>query len=283
MALTEFTIFPQFPPELRNKIWAHAAHQEPRTIDLWTDFKRCEIDNTMFYTQSYECELSNRPPPPIFRASSESRREALKYYAREYSTGMTLPNGISVSISPKMYINYASDTLVPRGYWNIISFANFASRVEGRLKFLAIDVNGSFWIENMRDYCKKSCWIFNNLEELILYDSSRSEMLKESEFLDKFRKRYRGGPKDLAFSDLIEEPTRRMTDVKEFLEQVFDKIEGKVVDEVVIGEDGLPVQTPPEPHLSYLKGCQATTADQLRRPVLRLAKLEMDEPTVVPL
>jgi hypothetical protein len=273
MAPTGFTIFPLLPPELRNKIWYHAANQEPRSLDLWTDFKHCEIDNTIFYVQRYDCELSARPPPPIFRAASESRREALKYYALEYSTGMTLPNGTSVTIAPKFYINYASDTIIPRGFWNIISFSNFALRVAGSLKFLAIDVNGSFWTENMRDYCKKAVWLFGELEELILYDSSADEMFKESGFLEKFRQKYRDGPKDLGFEE-CEQPTKQMSDVKGFLEKMFDRIEGKVV-EIVLGEDGLPVQVVEEKLPSYLKGYESTSADELQRPVLRLAKLEV--------
>lgn len=293
MAPTKFTVFPKLPPELRNKVWYHAANQEGRIIDIWTDFKRCEIENTTFYTQSYECELSTRPPPPIFRVCTESRNEALKHYDLEFATSMTLPGGIAVNIPARMYINYASDTLVPRGYWNIVSFYNFTGRLSGKLRSLAIDVNGTFWTENMKDYCKKRYWLFGELEELILYDSSEEEIFKDSAFLEKFRQRYRGGPKDLGFSDLsfgdpekmnwMEDLTQQLTDVKMFMEKMFDKIEGKLVDVVVYDDDGVPIETELEVHPGYMKGYDATTAEELNRPVLKLARLEIKEPTVVPI
>jgi len=135
----------------------------------------------------------------------------------------------------------------------------------------------------MKDYCKKRCWVFGELDELILYDSSGWDMFKGSEFLEKFRQRYRDGPKTLSFSDWVHEPTQQMTDVKSFMEKMFDKIEGKVEDvEQVLGEDGEPVVPTLEVHPTYLKGCEATAADELQRPHLRLARLEVTEPTAVP-
>lgn len=194
---------------------------------------------------------------------------------------MSLPNGASVIIAPKFYINYASDTLIPRGYWNIISFSDLTTRVKTSLRSIAIDVNGSFWRENLRDYCKKGSWPFGKLEELILYDPSSEGIFKGSEYLEKFRRRYKSGPKDLGFSE-CEEPTQKMSDVKALLEKFFDKIEGKV-DEVALGEDGLPVPVEEVKIPSYLDNTELTTAESFQRPVLRLARLEVSEPTVVPI
>ncbi|KUJ08240.1 uncharacterized protein LY89DRAFT_691133 [Mollisia scopiformis] len=281
--MSEFSPFPRLPPELRNKIWGHVANQEPRALDLWTDFKRCEIANTIFYTQAYECELSHRPPPPIFRVNSESRKEALKHYTLEFATGMTLPKGISVTVSARIYINYSVDILLPRGYWNLVAFSNLASRAGGRLKHLAVDVNGSLWKDNLRDYCKKRCWVFYELQELILYDSSGVDMFKRSDFLEKFRERYRGGPKDLSFTDWVEDPTAQMVGVKNIFEKMFDRIEGKVEEEVEKPKGEGRVLTEADIHPSYLKDCEPTHADDLQRPVVRLARLEVTEPTVVPI
>ncbi|KAF8858695.1 hypothetical protein BDZ45DRAFT_689883 [Acephala macrosclerotiorum] len=279
MSPTSFTIFPRLPLELRLKIWGHVANSQPRTLDIWTDFKRCEVENTTFYTQAYQCELSNIVPPPIFRVNHEARTEALKHYSLEFATGMNLPNGISVNISPRMYVNYATDTLIPRGYWNNVSFADFAKRAAGRLKTLAIDVNDVFWKENLRNYCKKQCWVFNELDELILYDTSNDDMFKGSDFLEKFRKKHKDGPRDLSFRDRTGEVSPRMCEVKEFLEKMFDRIEGKVEDVVPeAGEDGEPVEGPPVVHPSYLDGFESTEAEDLQRPRLRLCDMLATKP-----
>ncbi|CZR63604.1 uncharacterized protein PAC_13501 [Phialocephala subalpina] len=279
MSLTSFTIFPRLPLELRLKIWGHVANSQPRTLDIWTDFKRCEVENTTFYTQAYQCELSNITPPPIFRVNHEARTEALKHYSLEFATGMTLPCGISVNISPRMYVNYSTDTLIPRGYWNIVSFADFAKRAAGRLKTLAVDVNGVFWKENLRDYCKKQCWVFSELDELILYDTSNDDMFKGSDFLEKFRKKHKDGPRDLSFHDWTGEVSQSMSEVKEFLEEMFDRIEGKVEDVVPeVGEDGEPVEVKEVTHPSYLDGFESTEAEDLQRPHLRLCDMLATKP-----
>ncbi|KAE8446493.1 hypothetical protein EG329_011956 [Mollisiaceae sp. DMI_Dod_QoI] len=278
MSLTSFPIFRDLPSELRLKIWALAANASPRTLDIWTDFKRCEIGNTIFYTQAYHCEISNTTPPPILRVSSEARSEAQKHYTLEFATGMAVSSSISVTIHPKIYINYATDTLIPRGYWNIISFAHFVSRAGGRLKHLAVDVNGVFWKENMKDYSKKGCLTFPELDELILYDSSQVEIFKEGDDLERFKENHKDGKRDLSFQDLNEEPSQQLTEVQTILEKMFDKIEGKV-EEAEIGEDGEPIPATPEVYPNYMDDCEPSKVDKLQRPLMRLTELLATKPT----
>ena len=58
--LDRFLLFPEFPVEIRLKIWSLACDNEPRTFDIWTDFKHCKVDNMSLYTQFYECILAKR-------------------------------------------------------------------------------------------------------------------------------------------------------------------------------------------------------------------------------
>jgi len=184
---------------------------------------------------------------------------------------MTIGNGVSVVIAPKIYVNYACDTLVPRGFWNVVSFADFTSRVQGQLVHLAVDVEGSFWRENLRDYCAKGCWALNGVEELVLYDSREEKMWKGSDYLEKFRKKYTGGPKMLKFEE-CEEKSRSLLDMEKFLERLFDKVEGKEKDEEGEQEETL-VRIP-----RYLDDCEPTEADELRRPNMMLRKLVARDP-----
>lgn len=279
--MTEFQLFSRFPLELRRKIWAIIADQTPRNLDIWTSFKDCTIEGMLsFQTQVYECELSKRRPPPIFRVNHESREEALKHYSLPFSTSIESDRcGITFSISPWMYLNHATDTLIPKGFWNSLSFMDFAGRFGTKLKTLAVDVNGSFWKDSMTDYCRGRVWVFAGLEELILYDSSGLDMFKDIRFVEEFRKKYQEGQKDLSFSDWTDqEPTQQMARVKAFLEIIFDKIEGKYEEKPAMEDNGEPVVA--EPWLDDYQGfgC-ATTADEFKRPLLKLARLEVTNPT----
>lgn len=161
----------------------------------------------------------------------------------------------------------------------MVSFADFAKRTAGRLKSLAVDVNGVFWEENLRDYCKKQCWVFSELDELILYDTSNDDMFKGSNFLEKFRKKHKDGPRDLSFHDRTEEMSPRMSEVSEFMEEMFDRIEGKVEDVVLeVGEDGEPVEVQAVVHPSYLDGFERTEAEDFQRPQLRLCDMLATKP-----
>lgn len=184
---------------------------------------------------------------------------------------MSLPTGITVIIGAKMYINYACDVLIPRGFWNIVSFANFVDRVTtAGLVHLAMDVEGSFWRENCRDYCKYGTWILNGVQEVILYDSRGDDFWKGIDFLDKFRKQYKGGPKLFELQELDDEPTQNMQDVEKFMLKAFDTIEGK-------GEkDDEAEEVEVEPILRiprYLDDTPKTEANELRRPNITVMKL----------
>jgi hypothetical protein len=264
-----FTLFSHLPPELRNRIWAFAANQEPRTLDIWTDFKRCEVGNSIFYTQCYSTELSKPPLPSILQTCGESRREGKKHYTYEFRTYMSPGYGITVIIAPKIYINYACDTLVPRGFWNIASFKNFVDKCQaGGLVHLAIDTEGSFWRENLRDYFTKGCWVLNGVQEVILYDSRGEKMWKGSDYLEKFRKKYKGGPRELVFEE-VEEKGQSLKDVERYLDKIFDKIEGKEED-IVEGEEA-PAENVRIP--KYLDDCPKTDPGELRRPKITSMKL----------
>jgi hypothetical protein len=265
-----FTIFSRLPIEIRLKIWAFASNQSPRTIDIWTDFKRCEIENTIFYTQWYSSSLALITHPPILSVSKEAREEALKHYVLEFETHMTPLEGVSVVIQPRFYINYACDTLLPRGYWNIGSFADFASRAESNgLKSLAIDVCDSFWAENLRDYVAKGAWVLNGLEELVIYDVSGKKMWKESRDLEKFKKRYKGGPRDLSFVELDGEKSEALEDTEKCLQAWFDRIAGLAPE----AEEGKVVEVQQPSRRSYADAIEVTTPEEFSRPIVRVMKL----------
>jgi 2EXR family len=235
----------------------------------WSDFKRCEVDSSVFFTQAYSVELSKPRYPSILRTSQEARTEALKYYKWEFRTEMSLPTGITVTIGAKMYINYASDVLIPRGFWNIMSFADFADRVtEAGLVHLALDVEGSFWRENCRDYCRKGTWVLNGVQELILYDSRGDTFWKDLSFLDKFRKEYKGGPKLLELES-EEDKSQNVQDTVKFLLKTFDTIEGE--EEKI--EDGEETAEPMPSLPRYLDDCPETMAEELWRPNITVKKL----------
>ena len=72
-----FYRFPDLPAEIRLKIWAHAANSCPRIIDLWTDFRRCERANTMFFCQVYFIELATLTPPVLLSKAGNSAASVL--------------------------------------------------------------------------------------------------------------------------------------------------------------------------------------------------------------
>ncbi|KAH6718321.1 hypothetical protein BKA61DRAFT_599468 [Leptodontidium sp. MPI-SDFR-AT-0119] len=231
--LTAFTKFPSLPAELQLKIFRTISNSTPRTLDIWTDFKKFEEDNTIFYVQYYTSELSSPVPPPVLLSVSRAARaECLKCYSHEFHCAMTISRDVRVEMPACMYINFDIDTIVPRGFWNIVSFENLAFRVEGRMKSIAIDVWTGFWKDNLRDYCRKRCWILNGVREVLLYDSTGEDLFKGSERLDKFRRK-EVGKKDLRFEPLVveegegmSEEVRKLKEVETFLGKVFAVVDG---------------------------------------------------------
>jgi 2EXR family len=232
---------------------------------------RCEVDNAVFFTQKYSTELSKPKVPVLLRTNQESRAEALKHYKLEFRTHMALQTGTTVILAARIYINYASDVLVPRGNWNVISFSNFYDRVTNAgLAHLAMDTAGCFWAENLKDYCTHGNWPFNGLKELMLYDSHGETFWKGSEYLDKFRRRYKGGPKLLELEGLEGEKSEDIQLVEKYLLTTFDKIEGKEEKTKDPMEDRiLPKKTIPR----FLDDCPLTEPEELRRPNITYRKL----------
>lgn len=273
IATTEemFPIFKKLPPELRNKIWGFAANNEPRTLDIWSDFVRCEVDNSVFFTQKYTTELSKPKVPTLLQTSQESRAEALKHYKLEFCTHMALQTGITIVLAARIYINYASDVLVPRGNWNVISFRNFYDRVtKAGLIHLAMDTAGCFWIDNLKDYCTHGTWPLNSVKELMLYNSRGETFWKGSEHLDKFRKRYKGGSKLLEMEKLEGQRSEDVAYVEKYLLKTFDKIEGK--EERIEVDMEAPI-LPKRRFPRYLDDCPLTEPEELRRPNITYRKL----------
>jgi len=109
--LTEFTLFPDLPRELRNKIWFFVAH-EPRYLKL---FQFTEIK------ENSDPEDRLQPKNPIIlRVSREGREEGLRYYTPCHNMGgldeirrakiYTLPQSIQTALkSHPMYINFEVD------------------------------------------------------------------------------------------------------------------------------------------------------------------------------
>lgn len=269
-SLTTFTKFLDLPVELQLKIWSTFANSRPRTLDLWADFKRCEKANTIFYVPYYTCELSSLAAPSILGVDRVARAQCLKHYSLEFRCSIYISAQVNETIDAKMYINFGMDTLVPRGFWNIVTFEDMAKRVEGRLGTLAIDVAGSFWKDNLVDYCKKRWWIFNGVDEVVLYDSRDEPLFKGSEYLEKFRRKV-PGRKDLSFVEVEEEKrSEDLKGVETFLGKMFDAIDeryGVDTDEAFVKKGTYTDMTP-------------TKKETLRRPVVKLRKLVAETPTV---
>lgn len=267
-----FTKFPDLPVEIRLKIWSQACCI-PRTIDVWTDFVRCEVNNTIFYCQQYLVELAPLPPPHILAVSREAREEALKSYSLEFLTSMHCTDEINASMPAKWYVNWECDMFVPRGYWNLVSFADFVSRgIKNGLQRVAIDVSGAFWRENLKDYVLgKDCWTLNGVREVVLYDAREDEMWKGSDYLDKFRKRHKDGPRILSFEQL-EEPGEGVLHAERLLNRCWNRCEGVLDDDA--GEEITAKK--------YLDDFDSTPEEYLLRPDLSLMKLIATKPTFSP-
>jgi hypothetical protein len=93
----EFTLFPLLPPELRLKIW-EAIADEPQTVELSCTPTTSYLPKGRWFSHS--------KPPAIFSVCAESRAVALAQFSvlqfSEKQIGTPWP---------KLYINFASDTL----------------------------------------------------------------------------------------------------------------------------------------------------------------------------
>jgi hypothetical protein len=202
-----FTKFAEFPPEIRINIWAHACNK-PRNVDLWSNFRRCEVEKTIFYTQLYESKLTQIPPPPILDASREARIEGLKHFEMEFRTNQ----------HPGFYVNFDYETFVPRGNWNIISMDDFiVKRAQEQIRSIAIDITTEFYKDLYKEYILKKGWPFDVMEEVIFYDATGMSV---------FKKGYNGGKVELDFVD-VKEPSSILQSAKERLCGIFVEMEQK--------------------------------------------------------
>ncbi|KAL2062027.1 hypothetical protein VTL71DRAFT_6293 [Oculimacula yallundae] len=302
ITLTSFPSFPLLPTELQLKIFHHASNASPRVLDIWTSFQKRETGNTIFYIQHYESEVSpsSRVAPALLSVSKAARSECLKCYSMEFVCEMTITGSgdrdgecedneeevvkaEKFSTPPRMWINFNIDVLVPRGFWNIVSFPDFASRVYGRMRCVALDVEGAFWKDNLRDYCRMKCWALNGVEEVLLYSSSKSserDLWRRNEHLDSFRQR-ETGKRELRFSPLLEETSDEerkigtedltceieiLRSVERLLGKVFDAIEGEEPKDG--DEDFMPVRK------AEFVSMELTTKAEFRRPVIKLMRFD---------
>jgi N-acetyl-gamma-glutamylphosphate reductase len=59
MAGSEFAVFPNLPAEICLTIWNKALSNSNLIIDLWTEFRRCENTDAIFYHQYYGTKLTD--------------------------------------------------------------------------------------------------------------------------------------------------------------------------------------------------------------------------------
>ena len=161
----------------------------------------------------------------------------MRHYTLEYKTVYPIISGVKHSYEAKFYINYATDTLVPRGNWNPVGFWDLMRRGWGRLAHLAIDVTGSFWIDNVKENVAINEWLFEGVRELILYDGSEHPLFKNSNDLNEFKKSYRDGPRHLSFIP-TDDGGKLVNDAGVLLSTYLSSIsEGASVEEFVSQQD----------------------------------------------
>lgn len=128
----------------------------------------------------------------------------------------------------RFYVNYATDTLIPRGHWNICAYKDLRRRTAGKLRSLALDVNGNFWKHNLSDLVVAGeTWEFEGLQEIILYDATKHRLFGPRDHYEVFKKKWDGKTRDLWFVDLEEGKERKKLDVaEELLKEYLGKTMG---------------------------------------------------------
>ncbi|CZT48539.1 uncharacterized protein RSE6_09249 [Rhynchosporium secalis] len=311
--LTAFTRFPSLPIELRLKIFRTASNSSPQVLDLWSDFQKRKIGDQDFYVQHYASNLcpTSRTPPVLLSVSRAARSECLQCYSEEFVCEMTISSAgawstdlyrredVEISSTADIWINFGVDILVPRGFWNIESFRDFTSRVQGRATCVALDVSGSFWKQNLKDYCRMHDWALNGVSEVLLYDSfssssSEDEIWRRSDHLDQLW-RSGVGKRELRFEPLAireedesesreeikkkNEELERVRDVKVLLMELFDVIEGvRRVEEDDDSDDSDDFDDFRDVRKAELVGMKQTAKEEFRRPVIRFVKLVTEVP-----
>ncbi|KAG4425400.1 hypothetical protein IFR04_001550 [Cadophora malorum] len=186
---------------------------------------------------------------------------------------------ITVTFSATIFLAPSIDILVPRGFWNIVSFSDFCSRIEElEVQRIAIDVGGCFWKENLKDYCRRRCWVLNGVGEVFLYEGGGLVGLgKVSEHLERVRekeiKKRELGLVDLDLEtdldgDADSESIRKVKDVERFLGKVFDVLESE---EDVEGDEDFG-----EVRKAQFVSMEQTEKSVFKRPAVRLVRLVTD-------
>ncbi|KAK2624147.1 hypothetical protein QTJ16_006781 [Diplocarpon rosae] len=302
--LSAFHFFPRLPTELQLKIWRLAANACPRSLDLWNDWEGRRRDHMIYYIQYYTTELAAKSPPSRTALASTcrlARAEAHSAYAHEFTSQMKISNDFTATMPATMYINFDIDTLVPRGHWNIVSFSDFVTRVQGRLTSVAMDVHGSFWKENVQDYVKARSWVFNGVREVLLYVGTAEFTMKGGEYLERFRRKGTGR-KDLSFLEIEEGAQAESSDagaaaavaesaalgrveteaeraarlgvqavveVRELMSRYFDMIDGSHAAQEPCSQPG---------RSRYFSEMESTPREIFIRPTIRLMKMVLTTP-----
>lgn len=183
---------------------------------------------------------------------------------------------VTVTLPATIFLAPSIDILVPSGFWNIVSFSDFCSRIEElEVQRIAIDVGGCFWKENLKDYCRRRCWVLNGVGEVFLYEGGGLVGLgKVSEHLERVRekeiKKRELGLVDFNLEtgldgDADSESIRKVKDVERFLGKVFDVIESE---EDVEGDEDFG-----EVRKAQFVSMEQTEKSVFKRPAVRLVRL----------
>ena len=130
-------------------------------------------------------------------------------------------------------------------------------------------------MENLKDYCRRRCWVLNGVTEVCLYEGAESVGLgKGTEYLERVRERS-VEKRELRFVDLeLEkgvdgqmdgESVGKVRDVERFLGKVFDVIESE--EDVEGDEDFGDVRK------AQFVSMEKTETSVFKRPAVRLVRL----------
>jgi len=162
-----FTMFPKFPPEIRNRVWKLACFEQ-RNVDVWIANIAAEDRSALgkalceYREWAYQ---SNAPIPSVLHACRESRSIGLKHYSLEFGTQFNISfrgTTISVSIPPRIFVNWECDIVFPLGFLSVLPspLEDFARRAT-QLRYVALTIRHSLFYD----------MIFGdrNPEQIILY------------------------------------------------------------------------------------------------------------------
>jgi hypothetical protein len=142
----EFTLFPNLPIELRNKIWEHACFL-PRNLEVksWNYGKRIAIP-TLDTNEENPWQVwiyrSNTVPPAVLSVCLESRTIGLKYYKLDWGTHYAF-RGFTFSTPATIYVNYDSDRIVMTQRFHsrdIEDCVDFLDRCFHKARYIALNV-----------------------------------------------------------------------------------------------------------------------------------------------